>query len=390
MQFGVGGDGLAELGDVVGAEQVPAAVGVRADAFGQLLREGVDDAEGEVGAGEVVRQAGGAGPAPGLVHQVRVQDQIAVVVRDHDRPVRQGLPVRHEARQRIRHRRIALDPGGPGRVGAGGGDAREELAGRGEQHTGLTERGQHLADVAEERRVGPDDQHRAPGQLLAVGVEQIRGAVQGDDGLAGAGAALHDEDAAVRGADDPVLVGLDGLHDVVHPAGARGIQRGQQNGVRIAALVAGACGVGEVEDLVVQGGHPAALGGEMAPAAQPHRRVAGGEIKRPGDLRAPVDDERGTVRVVAPDSDPADVVIGAVTEYQTAEAQAVLAGIERGQKAGQFGHQHIAFQPRLMRGTRRRQGLTDRGFGGVPQCGEVIVDQVEEFLLRAQFLGRRV
>lgn len=86
-------------------------------------------------------------------------------------------------------------------------------------------------------------------------VQEEGGTVQGDGGLAGAGAALDDQDAAVGGADDPVLFGLDGLHDVVHAAGAGGVEGGEQHGVRVGALVTGAFGVGEVEDLVVQGGH---------------------------------------------------------------------------------------------------------------------------------------
>ena len=116
---------------------------------------------------------------------------------------------------------------------AGRRHAGEQLADRGQQHARLAERGQHLADVAEEGGVRADDQHGTLGEQLPVLVEQIRGPVQRDGGLAGAGAALHDEHAAVRGADDAVLLGLDGLHDVAHPAGAGGVERGEQH--RVAA-----------------------------------------------------------------------------------------------------------------------------------------------------------
>ncbi len=117
--------------------------------------------------------------------------------------------------------------------------------------------------------MGADDEDGPAGELLAVGVEEVGGAVQGDGGLAGAGAALDDEDAAVRGADDGVLLGLDGLHDVVHAAGAGGVERGEQHLVGVPALVAGAGGVGEVEDLVVEGGDRAAGGADVAAAERP-------------------------------------------------------------------------------------------------------------------------
>ena len=81
-------------------------------------------------------------------------------------------------------------------------DAREQLARRGhDDGVGLAERRQHLVDVAQEDPVRPDEQHAGARDALAVGVEQERGAVQGDRGLAGARAALHDEHAgaAARG-----------------------------------------------------------------------------------------------------------------------------------------------------------------------------------------------
>lgn len=133
-------------------------------------------------------------------------------------------------------------------------DPGEQVPRGGQEDPRLAEGGQHLADVAEEGGARPDDQYAAPGEELAVGVEEVGGAVQGDGRLAGAGAALYDKDAAVRGSDDAVLLGLDGPHDVVHAAGPCGVEGGEQYGVRVSALVPGAFGVGEVEDLVVQGG----------------------------------------------------------------------------------------------------------------------------------------
>jgi hypothetical protein len=62
---------------------------------------------------------------------------------------------------------------------------------------GLAQRGQHLLDVAQEHPVGPDDEHALILQREPVRVEQVGGAMQGDDGLAGARAALHDQDAGL-------------------------------------------------------------------------------------------------------------------------------------------------------------------------------------------------
>ena len=64
---------------------------------------------------------------------------------------------------------------------------------------GLAERRQHLLDVAEEQPVGPDDEHALALEREAVRVEQVGGAVQRDDGLAGARTALHDEHAGQLG-----------------------------------------------------------------------------------------------------------------------------------------------------------------------------------------------
>lgn len=66
---------------------------------------------------------------------------------------------------------------------------------------------------------------------MPVRVEEIRGPVERDRGLAGAGTALHHQDPAVVGADDRVLLGLERGNDVVHAAGAPGVERGEQCGL---------------------------------------------------------------------------------------------------------------------------------------------------------------
>ena len=297
----------------------------------------------------------------------------------------QLLPVAYGEGEGLGHPRTALDGGRAGGVGAGGVDAGEELGLGGEHDAGLAERGQDLADVAQEGRVGAHDQDRALGQQLAVFVQQERGPVQRDRRLAGAGAALDDEDAAVRGADDAVLLRLDGPHDVAHAAGAGGAQRGEQHGVTARVLEAGALVVPQVEDLVVQLGDRAALGGEVSAPAQPHRRMPGGEIEGAGDRCPPVDQKGRVLGVVLTNSDTADMVRGAVAEIDPAEAQRTVHRIQGGQQAGALGDEHITFEPGLQAVPHRGQRVLDALRGDPAQRVDTVVEPVDEFLLLLQF-----
>ena len=69
----------------------------------------------------------------------------------------------------------------------------------GEADAGLPQRGEHLLDVAQEERVGPDHQDALALQREAVGVEEVGGPVQGHGGLAGARAALDHQHPARAG-----------------------------------------------------------------------------------------------------------------------------------------------------------------------------------------------
>ncbi len=95
---------------------------------------------------------------------------------------------------------------------------------------------------------GPDDEHAA--QLLAVRVEEPRGAVQPDRRLPGARAALHDERALGLGRDQPVLVGLDRRDDVAHAPLAAALELFEQEVRDARALDRGAVErlVGDVGD----------------------------------------------------------------------------------------------------------------------------------------------
>ena len=169
---------------------------------------------------------------------------------------------------------------------------------------GLAERGQDVLDVAEEQRVGTDDQHPLAFQRKAVGVEQVGGAVQGDRRLAGAWSALHDEHAAQRAADDLVLLPLDGRHDVAHAPGAGPLEGGEegprprQAGAEAPAaesLVAGVAVATEgavAEQLVFEVEHPAPLGQEVAAPREAHGLGPGRPVERLGDRSPPIHHER--------------------------------------------------------------------------------------------------
>ena len=130
----------------------------------------------------------------------------------------------------------------------------EQVRDRRQHHRVLAQRRQHLADVPQERRVRADDQHTALLQLGAMVVEQVRRPVQRHRCLPGARTALDHHDAGLIGADDPVLLGLDGRDDVGHPAGAGRLDGGQQRGLtRRSDRRVRRCGrhlrVGEVRDI---------------------------------------------------------------------------------------------------------------------------------------------
>ena len=134
----------------------------------------------------------------------------------------QGGP--HDAR----HPKVALHPGGRRPIASGDADVAEQVGQHRHLHTRLTERRENLLDVAEEQAVGPDHEDALAVEREPVGVEEVGSAVEGDDGLAGSRAALHDEHTGQRCADDLVLLGLDRADDVGEPAGAVLLERGDE------------------------------------------------------------------------------------------------------------------------------------------------------------------
>ena len=120
--------------------------------------------------------------------------------------------------------RVGLQPRDVRRVLTRRVDPVEELADRPLLDRVLAECGQDVRDVVHERRVRPDHQHAAPPELAPVAVEQPRGPVQADGGLARPRPALDDQRPVRLGRDQPVLVGLDRRDDVAHPPLARPLE----------------------------------------------------------------------------------------------------------------------------------------------------------------------
>jgi len=191
--------------------------------------------------------------------------------------------------------------------------------------------------------------------------------------LAGARAALDDQDARQRGADHPVLLGLDGGDHVVHAAGAPGGDAGHQHGLAGQGLPVRLGQPAGVEDLVVDAGDGAVPGVDVPAPDQAGRVLGGGGVEGLRGGGAPVD-ELGFLLVVA-QADPADVQGGAelaaggglgirgsvasggddppelprglIGHVDTAEAQAVLDRVQLGQPPGLFRRRNVSLDPGL-------------------------------------------
>ncbi len=258
--------------------------------------------------------------AEGTGHERRLQHDALAVHVERDGLGGHDLAGAHGALQEAGHLGGSLDGRDLGRVHPGRVDARVQLADAREHDAGLAEGRQHGLDVLEEGPAGTHDEHARGREAVTVRVEEVRGAVQRDRGLAGARPALHDEHAAEAGADDAVLLGLDGGDDVVHPAGAARGERGEQ---RALALEAGAALVEErrVEHLVLDVHDLAAVRREVATRAGAERGGGGGLVEGAGLGHAPVEEQR--LEVVVAEADAADVPVDGIPVAGRARGRAV-------------------------------------------------------------------
>ena len=283
--------------------------------------------------------------------------------KDHAQPVdREG----HVARQRAlaiadglghdaRHPDVALDRRDLGNLAWPRAELGLEPTDRRELDVLLAERRQHLLDVAQEHGTRPDQQHALGGEAAAVRVEQVRGTVQRDRGLARARSSADHEDAGKVGPDRLVLLGLDRRDDVAHAPGAVAFERAEERAFA-AHLETGRLGRVAVEHLVVERGDLASVAGdEVAAAHDAHRRDRRRPVERLGDRRPPVDHQRRVVGVLH--REPPDVIRVAVLEIEPAEAERRLADVEVGEAALGDVVGDVALEPGLVRAARPDVGV---------------------------------
>ncbi len=322
-------------------------------------------------AGVVVQQPGLPGAGAGHFGDGGVEVDDAVLQLDRDGLGGQLLALRDGGGEQVQDPETALAALDLRDVLADGAEPGHEVAGRGEHDVGLPQRRQHVADVAEEPGVRAHDQHAPLGQAFALGVEQVGDAVQRDGGLAGAGTALHDQDAGVVEADDLVLLDLDRGDDVAHDLLARRVQRGRQRDAVQPQLV------------VVEVLQAAAAGVEVPPPGQSFGDGGGRHVERAGGGGAPVREQGLVLVLLVEQPHPADVGAGAVDVVGAAEAEPVVGDPQPAELVGQRPHGHLAL-PAL--GGRVAQGLLQRAQCDGPLGVELAVQECDAFTFREQFL----
>ena len=117
------------------------------------------------------------------------------------------------------------------------------------------------------------------------------------------GPTLHGQQLVERGADDLVLLGLDGGDDVEHLAGAGPLELGQQ-GIAPAQPGGPGIAVGAVEEVVGHRHHRVAVDHDLAPPGQPQGILRAGPVEGDGHRGPPVDDDgvgTGVLDVAAAD-----------------------------------------------------------------------------------------
>ena len=165
-----------------------------------------------------------------------------------------------------------------------------------------------------------DDEQPAPMTGEArIGVDEVGGAMQRDDCLAGSRPAVDDEGPVRVGSDDRVLIGGDGAQDISHARGTTGAEVGEERGLLVERRVRGEHRGVVDEDLVPVVGDPAVGPAVAASAHQSHRVAAGGGEERRGQRGAPVDEQGLAGGIGQPE--PADVEDLPVVADQPTQAQ---------------------------------------------------------------------
>ena len=243
-------------------------------------------------------------------------------------------------------------------------------------HAFLAQAGEDVCDVGQVRTVWTDEQHSTPAVAEArVGVEEIGSAMEGHDGLPGPRTTVDDERPAGTGADDGVLVGLDGAEHISHAGRAAATQARDEGGLVVERGVA--LEPVRAEDLVPVIADPTAGPAVPPPARQPHRVGVGRREERLGRGGAPVDQEP-TTRAIC-EAEPSDIRgLGAVCADHAAKAEVQAVATQQAQASGQPVNLQVPIQ--------RPLPLAPRGLA----LGVEALRQVSDLLLQALRDGREV
>ncbi len=236
-----------------------------------------------------------------------------------------------------------------------------------------------------ERGRRPHDEDAAALEPFTVLVQQVGDPVERHDGLAGPGPTGDDQRARRRRPDDPVLVGLDGGHDVTEVAGPDAGEGGEQRALpRDRRDPEGLRRVG-VQHLVVEVVDPTSTGGQRPATGDPVGAGRRRPVEGPGGGRSPVDEEHVTGLV--DDRHPSDVEVIAVGQVEPTEGERLdVAEGQAGRPHGVVVGGHVPLEHGLEGAAPRLAvGRDPSGLGACAQGLDPIVDEVEVRL----FLGDR-
>ena len=309
------------------------------------------------------------------------QDVVLVEVAELGRRARQRRS--GGAADERRHTRGALGSCGDRLVVASSAQAIDDLAERSQRHAGLAEARQDAFDVVHEHRRRADDEHAAGLETTAIGVEKVGRAVQGHDGLAGAGSTADRGGATAGSADGFVLLLLDRGDDRVHRAVAGAAQAGEQRAFADDDQIVG--GVVGIEQVVLDADDLLARAAQHATADDAGRILGGGLIEHGGSWCAPVDDDDVTVLVAY--ADATDVAGLSVEQVEPTEHESVVGGIERGDALGRLEDHGVALdEAAFVANVAARIALGDERLSHLARRFEPLVDVVDVGLFGSDFL----
>ena len=283
-------------------------------------------------------------------------------------------------------------------------------------HSCLAQRRQDLFDVAEEQGVRSDHQNALPFEGEPVGIEEVGGPVERHCRLTGARTTLNHQHAGQRGADDLVLLALDGGNDVGHPTRAGPVESSEQgrrspNGqiahdeltagvavtitVREVIPVAVGRGTRHSEALVLQPHHPAAVEGQVTAKDQALRVAAGGPVERFGNRGTPVHHQRVVACTV--DGQSSDVerlgvgpvrriaVVAFVQTVDPTEGQGLVTDVQLLESGHRRSDDDIPLRPGLESPAPAQvQHAFEHRIGVTPHGVQACVGHVYELLLALQ------